>query len=119
MIARGTLYHWPGLGHGSSEQAEWLALLHALAVARMLGERDVVLLGDAAGVINQAVRRARCRSPELRACLDQFGRSARHFDRVRVRHIRRSQNHAGIALGKIRERARIGWPQAATIGIGP
>ena len=101
VVARGVVHHAAGLGHGSSEHAEWLALLHALRVAEMTGERDIVLLGDAKGVIAQANGKVRCRST---ACLARFQLQSAAFERVRVRFIRRNQNLAGIALGKIVER---------------
>jgi ribonuclease HI len=101
VVAHGVLYHFADLGHGSSEQAEWLALLHGLRVAEELGEADIILLGDAAGVIAQANGTAKCRNA---ACLDQFQERAGKFERVRVRYIRRNQNLAGIALSKICER---------------
>jgi len=100
VVARGVVHHVAGLGPGSSEQAEWLALLHGVRVAETMGERDIVLLGDAAGVIAQANGAAKCRNAE---CLEQFRKQAAKFERVRVRYIRRNQNLAGIALAKIGE----------------
>lgn len=98
VVARGVVHHVVNLGHGTSEQSEWLALLHALRLAATTGERDIVLLGDAAGVIAQANGMAKCRNPEN---LEQFQRQAATFDRVRLRHIRRNQNLAGIALARL------------------
>jgi len=106
-IVRGRLHHRADAGLGTSEHAEWLALLHALDVAQALGTRDILLLGDAAGVIDQAVNGAKCRSPELRACRDRFDEAVRSFDRVRVRYVKRSQNLAGIALGQFRQGRRL------------
>jgi ribonuclease HI len=97
-VARGVVHHVAGLGHGTSEQAEWMALLHGLRVADAIGERDIVLLGDAAGVIAQASGSVKCRNS---ACLEQFQKHAVTFDRVRLRYIRRNQNLAGIALAKL------------------
>jgi ribonuclease HI len=108
VVARGVVHHLADLGHGSSEQAEWLALLHGLRVAAALGEREIVLLGDAAGVIGQANGTAKCRNAELSECLARFHIAAATFERVRVRHIKRNQNLAGIALGKLGEQARAG-----------
>jgi len=105
-IVRGQLHHRVDVGSGTSEHAEWLALLHALDVAHILGERDILLLGDAAGVIDQAVNGAKCRSPELCACRDRFDAAVQSFDRVRVRHVKRNQNLAGIALGQLRQGRR-------------
>jgi len=107
VVARGRCHHQANAGTGTSEQAEWLALLQALQIAHDLGERDILLLGDAVGVIDQAVNGAKCSSPELRECRDRFEQSARLFDRLRLRHIRRGQNLAGIALGQLWQGRRI------------
>ncbi len=104
VVARGKLYHQRNLGHGSSEHAEWLALLHALKVARSLGESTVEAMGDSASVINQARRLSRSTKPELQSCLHVFQEEARHFLRLRVRYIKRTQNLAGIALANHRNR---------------
>lgn len=100
-VARGVVHHAAGLGHGSSELAEWLALLHGLRVADSIGERNIILLGDAAGVIAQASGVAKCRNAELRIFLEQYRQEAAAFERVRLRYVRRNQNLAGIALGKL------------------
>ncbi|HMN54813.1 MAG TPA: ribonuclease HI, partial [Sphingopyxis sp.] len=47
------------IGAGSSLDAEWLALLAALRLARARALADFVLLGDAAAVIAQAAGRGR------------------------------------------------------------
>ena len=52
VVMRGVTEIRRGLGDGDCEQAEWLALLHALAVAQ--GQRDIILIGDALSVIRQA-----------------------------------------------------------------
>lgn len=107
-VAGGRLFHQPAQGQGSSHHAEWLALLHALRIGRALGETDIVLLGDARAVVEQANGRSRCKSPELRDCLTAFQAEAGRFARIRVRHIKRSQNLAGIALAKIGEGVQAG-----------
>jgi len=101
VVARGVVYHVAGLGHGTSQQAEWLALLHGLSVAESTGARDILLLGDAAGVVAEANGTGKCRNAPYIA---QFRAQAATFERVRVRYIRRNQNLAGIALSKIGER---------------
>lgn len=102
VVVRGVVHHRKGLGHGSSERAEWLALLHAMQVARGLGATVVEALGDSASVINQARGLSKCRTPELRHCLESFKEEARHFTSLRVRHVKRTQNLAGIYLAKAR-----------------
>ena len=106
IVAAGRTHILEDLGEGTSEEAEWLALIHALRVARELDRRagaPLVLLGDAAGVVAQANGTARVR-----------GIGTRHFGTFRslyaeagmprIRHIGRSQNLAGIALARRHER---------------
>ena len=106
VVAAGQAHILDDLGEGRSEEAEWLALIHALRIARELERRPgapLVLLGDAAGVVAQANGTARLR-----------GIGARHFETFRslhaeagmprIRHIRRAQNLAGIALARRHER---------------
>lgn len=105
VVAGGRLYHRAGLGRGSSHQAEWLALLHALEVARMLGERSMTVLGDSAAVINQVNGSSRRERPQVSSLLARFRAEALFFETLRVRHVRRTQNLAGIALAKVRDAA--------------
>lgn len=96
VVVNGKLHHRAGLGRGSSEEAEWLALLRALELAGELGLRDIILLGDAAGVIAQANGASKCRNfPHHQA---RFSEAAAGFASVRLRHVSRMQNLAGIAL---------------------
>ncbi len=92
------------LGEGDNTDAEWLALLHAARLAAASGARDVLFLGDSALVIAQASGRQRARTPRLLRYVAQFHDTAGEFDRVVLRHVRRSKNLAGIAL------ARGTWP---------
>ena len=85
---------------GDNSDAEWLALLDAVAVARQLGLSDVVLLGDSALVVGQARGTARRAPRRFHGYLAQFHAAVAGFDRVRVRHVARSHNLAGIVLDK-------------------
>ena len=49
------------IGDGSSMDAEWLALIHALRLARTIEQSDIVLLGDSAAVVAQANGTAKAR----------------------------------------------------------
>ena len=86
------------LGHGSSTDAEWLALIEALRIVRAMGVDDYVLLGDSADVVAKAGGRLPCRGA---AAAYRARLSAMAGDRaLRIRHIPRSQNLAGIALAR-------------------
>ena len=99
-VARGIPYLRADLGTGSSELSEWHALLHAVEIARNLGADDVELVGDSRSVINQANGTTKCRDAEMQQHLDAYRAAIAVFPRVRLRHVMRSKNLAGIALAK-------------------
>ncbi|MGE7204411.1 ribonuclease H family protein [Sphingomonas sp. NPDC019816] len=88
-----------GLGAGTSMAAEWLALIAATRLAHAQGIVDAVLLGDAAAVIAQASGDVRV-PPAHRAQFQLWSALPRPPGRFRLRHVRRTQNLAGIALAR-------------------
>jgi ribonuclease HI len=104
VVARGVTYHRPGLGHGTNNDAEWLALIHALDVASDLDASDIVLVGDSALVLTQAKGLAPCRSDTLRLHREVFRARAPAFVSIRFRQVGRAQNLAGIALERVHGR---------------
>lgn len=101
VVIRGVVdIRWDA-GHGDNEEAEWSALLHALERAGIERLTDIVLIGDSLSVIRQA----RGRQAGRQHWIDRFAAAARGFESVRLRHVGRKQNLAGIAL----ERARRGY----------
>ena len=103
VVARSVTHVVTGLSSGSNDAAEWLALRHALAVARDLDAQDIVLVGDSARIVAQA-NGAPCRSDALRPHRAAFLAEAQGFTRVRVRRIARAQNLAGQALERLHGR---------------
>ena len=99
-IARNTAYPRLDVGHGSGEEAEWLALLHAVEIAVMLGGTDVELVGDSRSVIDQASGTGKCRDVRMQQHLAAYRAAISAIPRVRLRHVLRSKNLAGIALAK-------------------
>lgn len=102
VVVRGRGHYRGDAGQGSSMDAEWLALLYALEIAASLGLTDLQILGDALSVVNQARGLTKCRSPEMQGYREAFDRLAFRFERIRIRHVGRSQNLAGIALDQRR-----------------
>jgi ribonuclease HI len=86
-------------GIGSSMDAEWLALIAALRLAQARGITDFVLLGDAAAVVAQANGEMAARG-RASAHLESFRVLVGASPAPRVRHIKRTQNLAGIALAR-------------------
>ena len=98
VVARGEATIRRDLGHGTRLDAEWLALIEALRIAQSLGVSDAVLLGDAADVVAHASGTLKPRGaavPHYEAYRTLAGVTA-----PRVRHIKRTQNLAGIALAR-------------------
>ncbi|WP_267386108.1 reverse transcriptase-like protein [Sphingomonas sp. GC_Shp_3] len=98
VVARGVAYVDRDAGYGSSHDAEWLALLRAVAHFRALGVRDAVLLGDSAAIVAQANAALAGRAAPGHA--SDFAAAVAGL-RLRVRHIKRTQNLAGIALARL------------------
>ncbi|TCM20446.1 ribonuclease HI [Novosphingobium sp. PhB165] len=98
VVAGGRTFLRTDLGRGDSNDAEWLAAIEGLQLARSLGVRDVTLLGDSTMVVDQINGATRRVAPRFAEYLATFQTSVRDFDRVRIRYVRRGQNLAGIAL---------------------
>jgi ribonuclease HI len=104
VVAGGETHILRDLGHGTSEEAEWLALIHALRIAQGLGDpAGFVLVGDAANVVRQASGTLKARGEAARH-LDAFRALASEAGAPRIRYIKRSQNLAGIALAALHAR---------------
>src|SRR4051812_19692882 len=99
MVAAGETTILRDLGNGTSSDAEWLALIHALTIAQSLGTPDFVLLGDAVGILAKANGTLKCRAADLRH-FERFRALASPANPPRLRYIKRSQNLAGIALAR-------------------
>lgn len=103
VVVRGVAHIERDLGHGSNMDAEWLALIHALRLAQGLGETDILLVGDSAAVVGQANGSLKCRGSNLQH-LQTFLGLISGAKPPPVRHIKRSQNLAGIALARLHSR---------------
>lgn len=102
VVARGITYYQADYGCGSNTDAEWLALIHATEIARLIGVRNALFLGDSAVVVGQANGALKCRNALLQSYLVSFNSAKSGFEYTRVKHIGRHQNLAGIALQKRR-----------------
>ena len=103
VVVRGQPHFYGDLGTGTNSDAEWQALLCAVALARDLGEHDVEFVGDARAVTEEAriaARTGRATSAQAAAFLLALG----PYRPGRIRWIKREQNLAGIALEARRNR---------------
>lgn len=97
VVAGGRTTIRTDMGRGTSSDAEWLALIEAITIARTLDVSDAVLLGDSADVVAKANGLLPCRGEAARH-RDRFRALAAAGPAPRVRRVKRSQNLAGIAL---------------------
>ena len=102
VVAGGIATFFDDLGYGSSEDAEWLALIEALRLGQSLESGSFDLIGDSLHVVAVANGGARCRTPASAAHLARFLAGAAVAPPARIRWIQRSQNLAGIALARRR-----------------
>ena len=103
VVHRGVTHFRDDLGSGDNNEAEWLALLHAVDLATASGADDVLLIGDSMPVIEQARGRWACRNPRLQPYAARFREAASGVARIWLRQVPRSKNLAGIALARRRE----------------
>lgn len=101
VVAAGRTTIVRDLGEGTSADAEWLALIHALTIACALDTPDFVLLGDSADIIAKANGTVKARRADL-PHLTRFRALA--VTPPRLRYVKRAQNLAGIALARLHAR---------------
>jgi ribonuclease HI len=103
VVVKGRTYLQRDLGSGSSLEAEWLALIRALEIARELGLSNVVFIGDALAVILPAIGAVKCRGSSVQY-LEKLNGMSTSSARLNIRYIKRTQNLAGIALARLHAR---------------
>jgi len=103
VVAGGRCWLRTDHGAGDNSDGEWCALIEALRVARELGVAEPVLLGDSAMVVGQASGQRRV-AARFAGHFAAFQALAAGFARVRIRHVGRKQNLAGIALERLHGR---------------
>ena len=100
VVVAGRVFIRDDIGDGDNCTAEWLALRYAAAIACVAGARDVVFIGDARTIVEQALGNWRCRSPQLQPHLAAYRQAIAGLARVHVRHVPRSKNLAGFELAR-------------------
>jgi len=100
VVSRGRTWFRDDLGCGDNNQAEWLALLHAVDLAAAAEATDILFVGDSTVVIEQARGSWPCRSRQLQPCLSAFRAATAALPRIHLKQVPRSKNLAGIALAR-------------------
>jgi ribonuclease HI len=100
VVVQGKTYLQRDLGVGTSLHAEWLALIEAVKIADALDVPDPVFLGDALAVIGPATGVVKCRSESVQHFNALMALRSAH-GALHIRHVKRAQNLAGIALSRL------------------
>ena len=103
VVVRGRSHLQRDLGPGTSMDAEWLALISAIEIAAQLGIANPLFLGDSLAVVRQVNGLVRCKGVAVthRLRLTALYPPAALLS---IRHVKRSQNLAGIALARLHPR---------------
>lgn len=100
VVVTGRCFVQRALGPGTGLDAEWLALIRAVEITRQLGLPNPLFLGDSLAVIGQVNGSSKCRGASVRHFLALQALIA-PFAPLRIRHVKRTQNLAGIALARL------------------
>jgi ribonuclease HI len=100
VVTGGRSYIRDDVGEGDNCTAEWLALRYAADIALAAAAADVVFVGDAKTIVEQALGRWTCRNAQLRPHLVAYRQAVAAIPRVHLRHVRRAKNLAGYALSQ-------------------
>lgn len=80
------------LGRATNNEAEYRALLLALAEARRAGASELTIFSDSQLLVEQLVGRYRVKAQNLKPLYLEALRRAREFRSFRISHVRREQN---------------------------
>lgn len=91
--------YYEKLGDGTNNQAEWLALIYGLFRASELGFTEVEMIGDSKNVCMQASGTWKMKpSSKLYSFWQEFKQIEGDFSSLKVSHVLRHMNLAGIML---------------------
>lgn len=103
VVVKGRTYLQRGLGPGTSMDAEWLALIRGVKLAEALGLTNPIFLGDSLAVVAQATGIVKCQGSFVRHLLELKSLRTSSTPLI-VRHVKRTQNLAGVALARLHPR---------------
>lgn len=101
----GTVQHHMHLSNGTNNEAEWLAFLWAVEIARANPDQPIEILGDSQLVIMQAQGLWKCNVPALIEFKNEFLRIKDDFTQLKLTHVKRKFNLAGIYIESLQKHA--------------
>ena len=103
VVVKGRSFIQSDLGPGTSLDAEWLALIRAVEIARELRLVNPLFLGDSLTVVGQANGAFKCTRASVRHVRVLEGLNTSLLT-LNIHHVKRTQNLAGIALARLHAR---------------
>jgi ribonuclease HI len=91
------------LGQGTNNEAEWLGFLWAVGLAIENDIQNVEIIGDSKLVVMQAQGLWQCKVPRLQAYLAQFTEMKPELKSLKLTHVRRHLNLAGIYIEELQK----------------
>ncbi len=91
------------IGHGTNNEAEWVAFLWAMELAKPFACDPVEIVGDSQLVIMQAQGLWKCNMPSLIDFRDDFLSIKEEFKNLKLTHVKRKFNLAGIYIEQLQK----------------
>lgn len=91
------------IGQGTNNEAEWLAFLWAVELAKPFADQALEILGDSKLVIMQAQGLWKCNGANLIVFRDEFTKQKGEFKNLKLTHVRRNINLAGIYIEQLQK----------------
>jgi len=91
------------IGQGTNNEAEWMGFLWAVELSRPFADQPIEILGDSKLVVMQAQGLWKCNMPNLIAFRDEFLRIKGDFKSLKLTHVRRNFNLAGIYIEQLQK----------------
>ena len=86
------------LGHGTNNEAEWMALLYVLEVCNSAGQQHIKVYGDSQLVINQATGLWQTKQDSLKIYKKTYDDMKGMFKKIELQYVARAKNLAGIHI---------------------
>jgi ribonuclease HI len=93
--------HHQRLGQGTNNEAEWIALLWAMEIARDRSDTRPGFYGDSQLIVNQANGVWKVHKEHLKPYVAEFHRLRQNFQVITIHYVPRAQNLAGIFLERL------------------
>jgi ribonuclease HI len=97
----GTIQEHTKFGYGTNNEAEWIGFLWAVELAKPFAAEAIEIIGDSKLVVMQSQGLWKCNMPNLMVFRDDFLKNKATLPKLKITHVRRHLNLAGIYIEKL------------------